>query len=226
MGNFLIPMNILQSISKHVWLIFWLSLFGAVLAFDVSVIQTPQYSATSKILVIQKQTQGQDIYSISKSAQYLTRVLKEGVYSDSFFNQVIGSTDKISRDDFPQGDKEKRKAWEKNIKIAITQDLGVMEITVLSESTDKIKDINQAIANNLVVNHKYYHGAGDNVEVKILDQPFSDEKPATPVLWLNTVIGALIGLLISLLIIFRKNNKLEVSSSNRNNRFSVPRGGF
>lgn len=219
-------MNILQNISKHIWLIFWLSLFGAVLAFDISVIQTPLYKATSKILVIQKQTQGQDIYSISKSAQYLTRVLKESVYSDSFFNQVISSTDKISRDDFPQDDKERRKAWRKSIKISITQDLGVMEIAVYSKSTDKIKDVNQAIANNLVANHQYYHGAGNNVEVKILDEPFVNEKPDTPILWLNTIIGVLLGLAVSLFIIFQRNNKLEASSLNRNNHFSVPQGGF
>ena len=67
----------LNLIYQKKWLVFWLTVLGAVLFFDLMVIQEPQYKASSKILVVQKQVAGQDIYTISKSAQYLTRILKE-----------------------------------------------------------------------------------------------------------------------------------------------------
>lgn len=80
-------MNFQESIKviyRRKGLVFWLAVLGAVLAFDLVVLFPPKYRADSRILVIQKQVEGQDIYSVSKSAQYLTGILKESVYSDSF----------------------------------------------------------------------------------------------------------------------------------------------
>lgn len=221
-------MNSQQAIKRILnkkWLIFWLVLFGAVLAFDLSVIQTPQYRASSKVLVIQKQTQGQDIYTVSKSAQYLSRTLKESIYSDSFFEQVLASSDKISESDFPIAVKERRKAWKRNVKVNILQDLGIMEIDVFNPSPDKIEDINQVITNVLVSRHQDYHGAGTNVEIKILNYPLVSQRPVKPILWLNTVIGAMLGFLIALGLAVRKPKPKEISSLDRRS-FSVPRGGF
>src|SRR3989339_1987167 len=135
--------EILNLINQKKWLIFWLAIFGAALAFDLAVIQEPKYEADSRILVIQKQSAGQDIYTISKSAQYLTGILKEAVYSDSFFDKVVllapetnGFSDKI---------KEGRKEWEKAVGINIIRDLGMMEINVRFSDKDMAERINQTI---------------------------------------------------------------------------------
>jgi len=212
--------EIIKIIFRRKWLIFWLLLFGAVFAFDLSVIQTPQFKASSKILIIQKQTQGQDIYTISKSAQYICRVLKEAVYSDSFFDQILKTSDKISKEDFPLKDKTD---------IKILQDLGVMKIDIYSPTAEKAEEINKAVTNALVINHADYHGADNNVELKILDRPAVSQKPNKPILWLNTLIGALIGLVFGLMLAFYKpkpnQQKVEASSYNRS-EYSVPRGGF
>jgi len=70
---------------------------GAVLFFDLMVIQEPQYKSNSKILVVQKQVSGQDIYTISKSAQYITKILKEGIYSRCFFEKIISSPYEVEK---------------------------------------------------------------------------------------------------------------------------------
>ena len=212
--------EIVKIIYKKKWLVFWLTIFGAVLAFDLTVIQAPEYKANSRILVVQKQVEGQDIYSISKSAQYICQVLKEGIYSDSFFSKVIESSDQTETDDFSEQTKERRKDWQKNIEIKIIRDLGLMEINVFYPNKDKAENLSIAITNVLKNNHGFYHGVGDNVSLKILDQPLVSKKPVSINLFVGTFLGALIGFCSSLFWIFRKKILKENLFLDRNN-FSI-----
>lgn len=195
------------------WLVFWITVLGAVLFFDLMVIQEPQYKSSSKILVVQKQVSGQDIYTISKSAQYLTKILKEVVYSDVFFESILKSDYQIKESDFSDQSKERRKQLKKDIKVTIVRDLGIIEIDVFHFEKEKAEQISWAITSILEKDHGFYHGSGQNVEVKILDKPLVTENPVTLNIWISTVLGALLGLLISLIWIFRKK---EASSLNGN----------
>ena len=196
--------EIFNTIRKKKWLFFWLTVFGVVLFFDLSLLQTPQYEAKSKVLVIQKQTQGQDIYTVSKSAQYLSRALKEGIYSDDFFQEVMSSSDKVSFNDFPENNKDRREKWQEGIEVIIFQDLGSMAIEVYHPNAKKAQAINQAITNTLAQNHQDYHGGGNNVSVKVLDYPSVSQKPVKPNPWLNSIFGGILAIVIGLWLAFRK----------------------
>jgi len=210
----------IKIIKQRKWLVFWLTVFGAVLFFDLLVIQPPKYKAGSSILVVQKQIEGQDIYSISKSAQYICQVLKEGIYSDSFFDKVIKSPYQIRTNDFPEKLKERRKEWQKNIEVKIVRDLGLIEINVFYINKEKTENLSIAITNVLKDNHDFYHGSGENVELKILDNTLVSEKPVTINLWLGTFLGGLLGFCSSLFWIFRKRIIKESSFLDRND-FSI-----
>ena len=201
--------ELIKIIYQKKWLVFWLTILGAVLAFDLMVIQTPKYKANSSILVVQKQIQGQDIYSISKSAQYLCQVLKEGIYSDSFFEKIISYQDEaknqITEADFPLDLKERRKEWKNVINVRIVRDLGLMEIDVFYPDKEKAEQLSAAVTNVLTDSHMFYHGGGENVELKILDKPLVSKNPVSINLWLGTLLGALIGFYSAMLWIFRKN---------------------
>jgi capsular polysaccharide biosynthesis protein len=203
----------IKIIYRKKWLIFWLTVLGAVLAFNLAVIQTPQYKASFKMLVIQKQVVGQDIYSISKSAQYLCRVLKEGIYSDSFFEKVLQSPYKVEAADFPVQLKERRKEWQRDVKVRIVRDLGVIEVDVFYPQKEKAEQITQATADVLEKNHRFYHGGGQNVELKVLDKPLVSQQPDTLHLWFGSILGALIGFLAGLAWVLRK--KPEVTSNGK-----------
>lgn len=178
------------------WLIFWMVVLGAVLVFDLMVIQTPKYKANSKILIIQKQTAGQDTNNIS--THYLARVLKEVVYSDSFFEKIIQSPHNVEEADFSVNLRERRKEWEKIVQTLITRDLGVIEINILYPNKEKAEQINRAVTDVLLTDHKFYHGSGQNIELKILNYPMVNEKPIISSLWFGLFLGALIGFLISI----------------------------
>lgn len=189
--------QVIKLIYQKKWLIFWLTVLGAVLAFDLAVMQTPKYRASFEILVIQKQVVGQDIYSISKSAQYICRVLKEGIYSDSFFEKVL-SPYQVEAADFPMQVKEKRRDWQKSVKVKIVRDLGVMEIDIFHSEKEKAEQISQATADVLEKNHQFYHGGGQNVEIKVLNEPLVSQKPITFHLWFGSILGALLGFSVGL----------------------------
>jgi len=206
----------IKIIYQRKWLIFWLTVLGAVLVFDLAVIQAPQYKASFKILVIQKQLTGQDIYSISKSAQYICRVLKEGIYSDSFFKKVLSLPYQVEAADFSAQLKERREEWEKSVRVRIVRDLGMIEIDVFYPNKGKAEQITQAIAGVLEENHRFYHGGGQNVEIKILDEPLVSQGPVTIHLWLGSILGALAGFLSGLAWVLRKKIK-ETSPLDGNN---------
>ncbi len=183
-----------------------MTVLGAVLFFDLMVIQEPQYKASSRILVVQKQALGQDIYTISKSAQYLTKILKEGIYSDTFFEEIISSPYQVEVSDFSELSKERRQEWKKRVNVLIIRDLGVMEINVSYPQKEKAEQINWAIVSVLEKNHQFYHGGEDNIEVKILDKPLVSENPISINLWIGTVFGGLLGFLIGISWILKKED--------------------
>jgi len=201
--------QLIKIIYQKKWLVFWLTILGAVLAFDLAVIQNPEYRASSKVLIIQKQVAGQDIYSISKSAQYLGKVLREGIYSDSFFEKVIESPYQVQESDFPELTKDRRDKWQKNIKVSIVRDLGIIEIDVFNLEKEKAEQISLAVTSVLEANHQLYHGAEQSVELRVLDNPLVSQKPDSSRLWFSSVIGGVLGFLIGLFWIFNKKKKEE-----------------
>jgi len=205
-------MDIKQAIKiiyQKKWLVFWLIVLGAVLDFVLPVIKNPKYRASSRVLIIQKQVAGQDIYSISKSAQYLGKILREGIYSDSFFEKVIESPYQIEQSDFPESVKDRRKQWQKDIKVTIIRDLGIIEVDVFDFEKEKAEQISLAVTSVLEANHQLYHGAGENLELRVLDNPLVSQKPDASRLWFSSVIGGMIGFLIGLFWIFNKRKKEE-----------------
>ena len=212
--------EMINIIKQRKWLVFWLTIFSAVLAFDLFVIQPPKYKANSSVLVVQEQVAGQDIYSISKSAQYICQVLKEGIYSDSFFDKVINSSYQVETGDFPKELKKRRKDWQKNVEVKIIRDLGLIEIDVYSSNKEKTENLSIAITEILKDNHDFYHGSGNNVKLKTLNSTLVTEKPVSINLWLGTFFGGLLGFISSLLWIFRKKTIKEGSFLDRNN-FSI-----
>jgi len=204
----------IKIILQRKWLVFWMAVLGAVLFFDLMVIQTPDYEASSKILVIQKQTNGQDIYTVSKSAQRLAQILREAIYSDSFFEKVLESPYEIEVINFSADPEKRRKEWKKTVNVTIGRDLGLMEIDISYPRQEKAEQISRAITSALKQNHQLYHGAGDNIEMRILDYPLVDKKPNSLRLWLGTLLGAIVGFLAGAVIAFRKSLTKDNNNAN------------
>lgn len=194
-------------IYQRKWLVFWVTVLATVLAFDIAIIQAANYKASATVLVVQKRMANQDIYTISKSAQTLARVLKEGIYSDSFFEKVVNSAYEVDESDFPIKAKDRKKEWQKTVKANIVRDLGVLEIDVYFEDKEKAESISRAVVAVLKENHQLYHGAGDMVDVRVLDYPTVSENPDMTRVYLATLFGAFAGFLIGTGLVLKKTGR-------------------
>jgi len=186
-----------------------------VLALLVSLIQPFQYSASTKMLIIQKQSNSLDAYTANKSAERIAKNLVNIIYTSSFYNEVIESTSD-NQDRFPEDSFARKKVWQDNVSANVISETGIISLEVY--------DTNQEYAANLVKNIAYvlidkgaeYHGAGNDVEIKVVDDIFVSNFPARPNVFVNVGLAVIIGLMAGSAFVilnssrqFSKNKKIE-----------------
>lgn len=182
-----------------------------VLALIISLLQPFQYSATTKILIIQKQDKNLDAYTATKSAERIGKNLASIINTSSFYNEVIDSNQVIA-EGFPQDSRERRKAWEKNVKSNVIPETGILEIDVYDTDRTYASQLVKSIAYVLVNKGSDYHGGGTDVEIKIVDDVFLSKYPVRPNIILNTALALVVGFLLgSASIILSEARKSKVS---------------
>jgi capsular polysaccharide biosynthesis protein len=181
-----------------------------VLSLIISLVQPFQYSASTKILVIQKQEINTDAYTATKSAERIGKNLANIIFTSSFYNEVIESNSNF-KDKFSADSIERRKQWEKNIKTSVTPETGILEIDVFDVDRNFASQLVKTITYVLVNKGAEYHGGGSNVEIKIVDDVFISRYPVRPNIILNSVLALIIGFLFgSALVILNESKKLKM----------------
>ncbi|MBU1167912.1 hypothetical protein KKC60_05935 [Patescibacteria group bacterium] len=202
-------MTYLNALKKYWYLVVLLIVVSTVLSFGISLFQTPKYLSEVNLLVIQKQGSKLDAYSAARSAETISGVLSKMVYTTSFYDRV----QKVDYDlgyALPNSPEKRKKEWEKMVRTNASGD-GTMSIEVYHPNREVAENYAMGIA-YVLVNHGWdYHGGGDQIEIKMVDQPYTSIKPASPNLVQNTVLGLMAGTMISLsmimLLSFRKQEE-------------------
>lgn len=192
-------MNYVHTLKKYWFIPISLVIATMVLSLVVSFVQTPKYSSTVKLLVIQRQGTSQDAYSAARSAETIASVLSRMVYTTSFFDQVANSQFKLEGT-FSESPVEKKKEWEKMVSAKALSD-GSLEIDVLSPNKDLAEGYALAIAHVLVNHGKDYHGGDNQVEIRMVDQPFTSDLPSSPNVLQNGIFGMVSGGIFSVAIL-------------------------
>ncbi|PIZ58535.1 hypothetical protein COY23_00370 [bacterium (Candidatus Torokbacteria) CG_4_10_14_0_2_um_filter_35_8] len=205
----------LATIVKEKWyIVLFASFIVGATSFILSTFLTPEYKTSVDLLVIQKQpTDRVDAFGAAKSAEYLSSILNKAIYSSSFYNTVLDSTEGVSKRAYGSTPTEIAKAWDKQVDSKVVGETGIIHIEVYNSSLKASNKLAQAIASNLINNAGQYHGGGDNVEVKILDDPKASPKPARPNLLINTLLGALVGIGVSIVLLSLSYNEMVVNDS-------------
>jgi len=186
------------------------------LVFAVSAFLTPKYESDMSILVIQKQPEDKvDAFSAAKSAEYLSDIFSKVIYSDSFINDVIGSPLNISRR-FSADKEDRKKEWEKDVKVKKINNTGILEISVFDLSRKEAEKIVQAITWNLSTNNGKYHGGGEKIVVNAIDGPITSQNQARPNVLLNSLLAFLIGIIGSVGFFYftEETAKINIFSEN------------
>ena len=172
------------------------------IAVIVTFIQPFKYSSEAKILVIQNFPKGSDPYAISRSNQYLSSVLARIVNTNLFYSEVVNSGFNINKNYFPENVEKQIRVWNKTVSAKAIGDSGLISLKVVHPDKYQADQIMRGINNVLKTKNSYYHGLGDQVSIKTVDQPHTSDWPAEPKIFLNFMLAFAFGAVFSFSFIF------------------------
>lgn len=188
------------------------TVFGIVAIFiilgaGIIIAQRFKYSSKSQLLVVQEYDRTVDAYTASKSNEYLSSVLANVVTSNSFFTKVMESGFDINQDYFGSNNKDQMKEWNRTVTAKSINDSGIISITVYHPDRSQAEKIDRAINHVLMTQNTAYHGAGDAVKVRLIDQPITSTLPVKPNIILIIGLAIALGFITSLIYIYLLPNQ-------------------
>ena len=190
--------NIFSLIKAKKKLILLVTLLFVVIAMAVSLVQPLRYSSSLRLLVVQKAGLNSDPYAMSKANDYLSQLLSKVSYSNLFLSRVLATDSSIDSAYFGTSAKERAKAWDRTITVKSVKETGIITIEAYQPSREQAEKIARSIALTLMTQHANYHGMGDNVMIRLLDEPVTSTYPDQPNLLANFLISLFAGLAFGL----------------------------
>lgn len=168
-------------------------IFVAAASFFAVTVLSPRVKVTTDYMVVQTNTQSQDFYSLFKSSEYLGKVLSESIWSERFINAVI-ETGKVSKEFLPFDKSERLKAWRGMVSVEKNIELGMISVTVKSDTDREAGKVMQAITDVLITKNVEFRGGDEKaVEIRILSGPITDRNPSPKELATIVALGFLAG---------------------------------
>lgn len=191
------------------------------IVFGISTIITPKFESTTKLLFIQKQLSGIDVYTASKSSERIASSFVEIIHSNKFLNLILENT-QIKKSYFSSEDKSED--WKKMVDISLIKGTGIIEISIFHPERKQAELIANQIFKILSERGDEFHGGGSNIAISSLSDPVASERPVSPNIWLNSLIGFTVGIVGMTLIIYlkieeRENNSITASQENQEIRY-------
>lgn len=178
-------------------------LFGflfAALSFVFLLVAEKSFKVKTDFLVVQKQTAAQDVYTLSRSNEYITNVMEESVYSELFINEAI-ATGIISDSLLPTNRQDRLKEWKSMVDVSKSFQGNVLIVEANHNNRSSALKIAQAISEVLVKkNYLFRSGAPEDVEVRVLSGPIDERAPSFSTLLLVLSNGFLFGVILVFVI--------------------------
>lgn len=196
-----------------------IGLLFAAFSFFALVSTQKNYKATLDLLIVQNQAGSADYYALSRSADYLTNIMTETVYSEKFLDEVM-ATGKISRPFLASGNLKRLKEWQKTVSVKKNSSVGIVNIKVFADSENQAAEITSAVSDVLVNKNALFLGEGQNIEVRTLSGPIIEKNPSVSQMMLASAGGMLAGMFFCFLIVFYR---AEINKTEQKN---IYRGKF
>lgn len=171
-----------------------------VLSLVVSILQPFKYSATSQLLIIQKQTSTLDAYTATKSAEKIGKNLSTIVYTSSFYRDVIDANPEVKAH-FSADETDRRKEWAKNVDAFVIPETGILSIVAYDQDKQFASQLARTIAFTIVNKGSEYHGGGAGVEIKIVDDVFVSTYPVRPNIIAHTAAAVFVGFFVGVIYV-------------------------
>ena len=121
--------QILTLIKKKTGSILLFGVLVAAVSFSALIFKEKNFKVSTDYLITQNQTGSQDFYTLSKSAQYVGKILNEGIYSELFINEVT-KTGKVNPEFLPFDKKAELTQWGNTVQVNLNPDLGILSVQV------------------------------------------------------------------------------------------------
>ncbi|HLD21490.1 MAG TPA: hypothetical protein VJB65_01160 [Patescibacteria group bacterium] len=159
-----------------------------------------EYSSQVRVLVIQKYT-FTDSYTAAKSAEKISKELAAAIHTSSFIDRV-SETKQVNIDALlALPEKEKRKKWNHIVSTDIVSNTSIIEVTAFNEHAAQAQALVEAISTVMIQNGDEYYGAGDTVDLRVVDSALTSSHPTRPNIALYGMTAALLsGLVVAMLL--------------------------
>lgn len=208
------PRQIIALFKQRIGVLLLCGFLLSALTFLFLVVSEKNFKASTDFLIVRSQTGSQDYYSLTKSAEYLGKVLGESIYSELFISEAK-KTGRMNDEMLPFNESDRLKEWKRIVSINRVPELGIFKVKVLGNKQRDVANISKAISEVLVNNNKTFLGDTQTVEIKVLSGPMVEKNPSIGEMILAVVAGFIFGILLSTVwIYFSGENFLLVRSKN------------
>jgi capsular polysaccharide biosynthesis protein len=191
----------LELISRKKQTIAIVTIVFVIFAVAFTFVQPLRYSAESKVLVMQALPEGVDPYQVSRSNEHVASLLTQVISTNSFYKEVINSGYNIDKAYFPESGNKQLKLWKKTVR-AGSDPNGIISIKTYHNNRVQVNEIAEAVNFILETKHGLYHGFGNQVSVKIIEQPVTSDLPVKPNIFINMGVAFVFGILISITYVY------------------------
>lgn len=164
----------------------------AILGVGAVFLTQERFKASADFMISSAQ-EGQDYYTATRSAEYMSRVLSEIVYSERFIAAVV-DTGRVDANFLPRDKKDRLETWSKMLSVKKNGELGFIRISLAGASDREVSKISQAII--VVLGEKsgeLFGNGGDNVRVRLLSGPIIENNPSVSELASIVLVGLILG---------------------------------
>jgi capsular polysaccharide biosynthesis protein len=206
------PVNYFQVTHREWKKILGLAVLVALLAVLFSFARPLEYSATLRLLVIQRSSLGLDPYTAIRSAERVSEHLANVVYTSSFFEQVMSPEFAIDQTVFKRDERKRREQWGRMVETQIARGTGILTITTYHPQRGEAERIATAIGSVLqTTGWTYVGGSANDLQVRVVDAPLASRWPVRPRVATNALGGLVLGAFLAIgYIIYRAEAERRV----------------
>lgn len=153
-------------------------LFGVLLAaltFWGAIIANKNFQARADVLIVQNQNGYSDYYALSRSADYLSQVLTESIYSERFIQKVAEKNIVNIDNMLPKDKSEKLKKWNQMVKVTKKSDTGLLSIETYGGTPTEAVQTSEAVLKVLTEDYYIFLGRGQDLDVRVLSGPILEK---------------------------------------------------
>ena len=177
-----------ESLSRGLAIGILFSVVGIAAAF----IMQDRFKASADFMISSTQ-EGQDYYTATRSAEYMSRVLGEVLYSENFITAVT-DTGRVDPNFLPRDKKARLEKWSKMLQVEKNTELGFIHVTLSAASEQDAARVSQAVIQALDKDNGALFGdSGNKVKIRLLSGPIIESNPSASSLTLIVVVGLLLG---------------------------------